>query len=219
MQNASDLVRELSRRRDDLLEEVAPMSRARRAALDAVLAKKFPVETTLHEIAVCRDHVLSQGRRELTVWTEAALCGEVSRVRSYSNPVFASGLEGARGLVRTLVRSFRVPACVAAACLMLFAGILLVERWNVAQRGIDPSGLPALVPLPKQAQVSLASNAVAARDPFSLTVNEMELAAVRNSLMATGRLYLEKADDESAALRLDLAVKPLLVESGLWRTP
>ena len=191
----------VSEERDRLLGSVPALSRARRAALNAVLAREFPVEGALNKTTAQRDRLLEATPREIPRVAALAL---------------RAGLTIARKRVgRGWLANFPTRRALVTACLSVALGMISFGQWR--SRRIAPPD--ESLTNQRSERVAAVPLALASPRQLSLRMSAAEMASSRATFLAVNRTSLNADAAESASLRLDLPVRALLASEGIAAPP
>jgi len=201
-------MREVARRRAEALNTAPALSRARRAALTALVARQFPVETALHEAAAQRDQALHQIPAKIPAAVESMLIRQLATVELKSD------------VDRTAfwLSPHRLPLAAAlTVCFLITVALFGVGRWETSRSGAQsvPRG-PLLETISLEGGMEPFVRTIAI-GPFNLNTNEP--ASLQATFFASRRLRFADGKDTSLGLRLDLPITAPLMEDGLARTP
>ena len=201
-------MREVVQHRDNALSKALVLSSARRTTLSNFLARQFPVETRLCELALTRDNALDQSAPKIPAPVESVLRRQVAAGEPTRDV----------GSAAVWLGRLRSPlAVVLTACALITAALVALGRWEASRRTV--SNVPAVPPLDS---ISVESGMepftrMAAIGPFNLSTNEP--ASLQASFLPRRRIRFVDGNDTSLGLRLDLPVRAALMEDGLARTP
>jgi hypothetical protein len=230
MANRSDdldaAMREITARRDNLVEADKAISADRLQGLHAVLASEFPVEMALSHAARQRDEMLADRVPVIPKFVEASLVGRLlARAKSAASPqpVTRHGRIGQRWW-----RIVHTPSALqlAATVALLAAGVVLISNLGSGRSPIEASSelLRSASHKARTAErVAHQPSSARAGDSFlpasnnqlTLRVSTTELAALQPSLLTAAFL----PDRYDADLPLDLPVRQILMDAAAARTP
>jgi len=207
------LLREISRERDRLLGDVPAIPPFGRASLNGVLTREFPVEAASRKAAAERDRLLTGDQLKIPHTVERALQSVLADFEGQqaSRGVWSSDW---RTYFAGWLRLFQWPARAAlvAACLMTAVGILFVGKREAPSH--RAAGFENIV----QSHPS-DSDSQSARAQFNLRVSTAELASLRASFLALDRSDFRDVAEEQIGMRLDLPVRPILIDGSIARMP
>jgi hypothetical protein len=207
---------DVAKRRDQRLGKPPVLSAARHSILTECLVKTFPVEATLHRVAIKRDQLLDPHAPGIPLSTESALHRQLvalGRKRDGAGPVW--------------LKVFRSPLGLTV-CVMITAAILGLGRWREQSRSnaetVPPPSRPAganvelgvVLDWFPIGQADLSARRVLIR-PFNL--NAKEPASLQTSLLANSSVHLADGIETPFGLRLDLPVRAFLTEDSFSRIP
>jgi hypothetical protein len=216
--------REIAMQRDELLTTPPTISRGRQAALALVVARQFPLETSLRSLAAARDLSLHLESSRLSASVESMLRRHLVTRRLVAAP---SGgpfqkLHGLKpsslGLqFRSLIRltASRWFGIVLAACAVVVAvGLLLLSAGsgNRSHRDAAFSGATGS----EEGDMRLFSPRISI-GPFNLETNQP--ASLQASFLARRDPRVSEGINGTLGLRVDLPVPAFLTEESLARIP
>jgi hypothetical protein len=201
-------MRELVDRRDKALSDVLRLSSTRRSALAACLARNFPVDSILLEVAVTRDRALHQSSVRIPAAVESILQRELAVAEPMAAtsraPFWLSGLK-------------LQLAAVLTACVLITVALLGLGRWKNPRsnaRSVPPGPLLQTMRLESGLEPFVRTIAIG---PFNLNTNEP--ASLQASLFASRKIRFSDGKDTPLGLRLDLPMMTASSEDGFARTP
>ncbi len=195
----SGALRSISEQRDRLLGGTPTISSARRATLDAVLAREFPIEAALREAGERRDLSLGNSSRRIPRFIATNLRNCLTNKGQSVRGGWSSGA------------SLRTRPMLLAACLVVGLGILLFGNWE------SLSNHPRDESLALQ-QIELGPRSPASRDQLTLRMSAAEMASLRSAFLAVNPTSLDDAQAPTR-LRLDLPVRVLFRDEAIASTP
>jgi hypothetical protein len=201
-------MREVVARRDKALSKELRLSPARHSALSAGLARHFPVETILREMAVTRDKALHRSPVRIPVADESILQRQLAAAESSA--------EASR--VPFWLSRIKSPlAAVLTACILITVALLGLGRWETARsnaRSIPPGPLFETITLESGMEPFVRTIAIG---PFNLNTNEP--ASLQALFFANRTIRFSDGKDALLGLRLDLPMTAASMEDGFARTP
>jgi hypothetical protein len=215
-----ELIRELAAQRDSGLRHCRPdISRERLRRLQAALAQKFPVETSLNSAAMRRDASLDNREFQIPPIVETELTKRLTFSAEYK---LNEGRPLARQMVHLSRQRLASAAAVAAAVSILVGGGLYFvgSGWHGSSTGIsgDLEGPSA------SKSISGSSDAASLRRPgdrvfessgehLTLRVGKIELASLQPSLLSINQTVLADRRHREQGLPLDLPIREILIDA------
>lgn len=210
-----DALREIVKKRDELLSKAPTLSSARQAVLADFLVREFPVEAAFRETAMERDELLDLRASEIPASVESILHRRLGAARAERG-----GIHRWRIGAPVWLRLFRSPLGGAlTVCAVITAAILGFGRWETPSRR-NAENFPHAPRADIESGVILEAGVFSRKvviGPFNLNTNEP--ASLQASFFANSGVYLANASEAPLGLRLDLPVRAILTEDGLARTP
>jgi hypothetical protein len=213
---------EVAQQRDELLSDPPTLSPARQALLANFLVEEFPVEAALREAAANRDQLLGLHSPRIPVSAESTLRQLVD-----AEPAHEGASEWMVNAPAWL-RLFRSPLGTGlTVCAMITAAILCFGKWDrPSRRNAENFRHPA-----RMERVNIAPGMISDRSlegaelvtrkmaigPFNLSTSEP--ASLQASFLANSTLHIADGIEAPLGLRLDLPVRAILTDDGLFRTP
>lgn len=201
-------MREVVEHRDKALSKVLKLSSPRHSALAASLARQFPVETILSEVAVTRDEALHQSPVTVSAAVESILQRQLASAEATAD---ISGAAYGLSLLRLPL------AALLTACILISVALVGLGRWENSRSnaGSAPPG-PFLETLRLESGMEPFVRTIAI-GPFNLSTNEP--ASLQASFFANRRIRFSDGKDTRLGLRLDLPMTAASMEDGFARTP
>lgn len=224
-----DALRELAKKRDELLRKLPPLPPARQAVLNASLIEEFPVEAVLRDAATKRDQLLDLPPSGIPVSAESALHMELVGAGPVRVAPCAWRASDSGSSAPLWLRFFRWPTgAVLTACVMTAAAILCFDRRETPSHS-NARNLPDVPPgerLNIDARVRLECSPIGRAELFArqaaiaqFNLSTSEPASLQASFLTNRGVYLADGDQAALGIRLDLPAKLTLLEDDLARIP
>ena len=206
-------LREVAKHRDTRLGMRPTLSPARAAVLNDFLAREFPVEAVLHQIATKRDRLLDL-HTGIPASAESILQRHL-RVGMRNGPIW--------------LRLFPFPWRAAlTTCVLMVVAILCFMKWEnpVARNAKDFPHALRLDGVNYDSEVALDRFPFGGAELFtrvvsirSFDLNTNEPASLQASFQANSTLSFVDGNGRQLGLRLDLPERASFVEDSFTRTP
>jgi hypothetical protein len=233
-----DALRQVGKRRDELLGQRPTLSFQREAILTGFLAREFLVETELCHASAKRDQLLKLGSPEIPALVESILHGQLDALQpaamdrapqkldglkpsSLSMPQLRAGGDRMSNVGERLSlwpTFFRLRlGIVLTGCAVMVAALLWLGNWGASSR--RNATLPDA---PRVEEVNVVSGTElftrkVSIGPFNLDTNQP--ASLQAFLLTNRDVHFGDGIDATLGLRLDLPVRAIFMEDSLARTP